>query len=199
MTIKEKACIIIVNKFIKLLKEVKMPKIIENAREKIIDEAKRQIKESGYENVTIRSIVRGCSLGLGTFYNYFKSKDMLIATFLLEDWNERMTRITLSTENEADPHEVIKCICDEIAQFIDSNKNIFNAPEAKKSFNNTVASYHKRLVSQLAAPIRKVCVLNGYENAEFLSLFIAESALTWTVAGKAYSDLSPIFNKLLIK
>ena len=176
-----------------------MPKIIENAREKIIDEAKRQIKESGYENVTIRSIARGCSLGLGTFYNYFKSKDLLIATFLLEEWNERMSRVALETENKNYPDEVVKCICDEIAQFIDANKNIFNAPEAKKAFNNTVGSYHKVLISQLASPIRRVCVSNGYENAEFLSLFIAEATLTWTVAGKKYDDLAPIFNKLFVK
>ena len=55
------------------------------------------------------------------------------------------------------------------------------------------------LVSQLASPICKACDKSGYENAEFLSLFVAEATLTWTVAGKKYDDLAPIFNKLFIK
>ena len=50
-----------------------MPKIIENVRGMLIDEAKKQIATNGYENVTIRSIAKECGLGLGTFYNYFKS------------------------------------------------------------------------------------------------------------------------------
>ena len=70
-----------------------MPKIIENVRGMLIEEAQTQITANGYDNVTIRSIAKGCGLGLGTFYNYFKSKEMLIATFLNEDWQKRMSVI----------------------------------------------------------------------------------------------------------
>ena len=116
-----------------------MPKIIENVRAQLLSEAKKQITEQGYKNTTIRSVATACGIATGTVYNYFKSKDLLIATFLLEDWNERMSRVALETENKNYPDEVVKCICDEIAQFIDANKNIFSAPEAKKAFNNTVS------------------------------------------------------------
>ena len=46
-----------------------MPKIIENLRSRLIDEAKHQIEQNGYDSVTIRSIARECGIGLGTFYN----------------------------------------------------------------------------------------------------------------------------------
>ena len=63
-----------------------MPKIIENIREALLVEAKRQIAERGYQNTTIRSVAKECGVAVGTVYNYFKSKDMLIASFILEDW-----------------------------------------------------------------------------------------------------------------
>ena len=63
-----------------------MPKIIENIREKLLEEAKRQVSESGYSSMTIRSVATACGVGTGTVYNYFPSKDMLVASFMLEDW-----------------------------------------------------------------------------------------------------------------
>ncbi len=48
-----------------------MPKIIENLRERLLAEAKRQVMESGYANTTVRSIAKACGVGTGTVYNYF--------------------------------------------------------------------------------------------------------------------------------
>ena len=61
-----------------------MPKIIENLKERLLTEAKVQIDRDGYESVTIRSIAKGCGVGVGTVYNYFPSKEALIANLLLQ-------------------------------------------------------------------------------------------------------------------
>ena len=87
-----------------------MPKIIENVRELLLDTAKKQIEERGYANTTIRSVAGECGLAVGTVYNYFKSKDMLIATFLLEDWKERIAKVTRENECETDPMIVVHAL-----------------------------------------------------------------------------------------
>ena len=176
-----------------------MPKIILNAREHLIEEAKKQINENGYSGVTIRSIAKGAGIGLGTFYNYFKSKDILIAAFLLEDWNERLVKIAKISEGDCDPIVLIKEIHSELGAFIKAHENIFTSPEAIKSFNNSVGGKHKLLREQIAAPIYTVCEKSEYENAEFLSKFIAECVLTWTVEGKSFEELEPLIGKLLVK
>ena len=70
-----------------------MPKIIENLQSKLIEEAKKQIEEAGYGAMTIRSVAKACGVGVGTVYNYFSSKEELVATHLLEDWNRCIAAI----------------------------------------------------------------------------------------------------------
>ena len=51
-----------------------MPKIIENVREQLLAETKRQIAENGYEKTTVRSVAGACDIGVGTVYNKFSQK-----------------------------------------------------------------------------------------------------------------------------
>ena len=176
-----------------------MPKIIENLRAKIIQEAKDQIAINGYESVTIRNIAKGCGIGLGTFYNYFKSKDMLIASFLYEDWKERFAKLVEKHQNESDPMVVVRALYEEMNDFIKSYSAIFTAPSAIKTFSAMAPGYHKFVRNQVAAPIQNSCVLAGFDNAEFLSLFVAESVITWTVAKKSYDEIAAIVSKLFVK
>ena len=176
-----------------------MPKIIENVRGMLLEEAQKQITTNGYESVTIRSIARECGLGLGTFYNYFKSKDMLIATLLLEDWKRRMEKIKEEHENESDPMVLVRALYDEVSDFIQVHKNIFTAPSVIKAFGATSPGYHKFVRNQVAEPIKKSCELSGFDNPDFLSLFVAEAVITWTVASKEYEEIADIVSKLFVK
>ena len=173
-----------------------MPKIIENARGLLIDEARRQVYENGYEAVTIRSIARGCSIGLGTFYNYFKSKDMLIATFLLEDWQSRLANLEEASVSETNPMTMTWEVYRELDEFIKNNLAIFSSVQAAKAFNNSVGDYHKILRKQLANPIRTVLEKGSYEETEYLSLFVAEAILCWRIEKRSFDELSPVINKL---
>ena len=70
-----------------------MPKIIQNAREQLLATAQKQIAERGYAATTIRSVAGECGLAVGTVYNYFKSKDLLIASFMAADWQNCIQKI----------------------------------------------------------------------------------------------------------
>lgn len=176
-----------------------MPKIIENVRGMLIEEAQTQITANGYDNVTIRSIAKGCGLGLGTFYNYFKSKDMLIATFLNEDWKKRMALIKEKHKDEHDPMVVVRAVYDDMTDFINVYNNIFTSPSAIKTFSFAAPGYHKYVREQVSVPIYNSCLLSGIDNAEFLSLYVAESLVTWTVAKREFEEIASVMSKLFVK
>ena len=87
-----------------------MPKIIQNLPEKLIEETRRQVMEVGYTALNMREIARNCGVGIGTVYNYFPSKDTLIAQFLLQDWKESLERIHLAVRECSDAEAVCAAV-----------------------------------------------------------------------------------------
>ena len=168
-----------------------MPKIIENLRARLMEEAKRQIAESGYAFMTMRSVAKGCGVGIGTVYNYFPSKDALLAAYLLEDWNGCICVIRESGAAEASALPVMQCIHTQLLEFTQRNYRIIQDETAATAASASSVHFHKLLRSQLAEPLRKFCA------DDFLAKFLAEAMLDWTVAGKEFEEIYRILQKLL--
>lgn len=167
-----------------------MPKIIENLEFRLIEEAKRQIEESGYGAMTIRSVAKGCGVGVGTVYNYFPSKDDLLATYMLSDWNQCIAAINAVSTYSDSPKPVIRCIHDQLLQYAGRHQAIFRDEAAAASFAGSFSRYHGLLRSQLAQPLRKFC------SSDFASEFVAEALLTWTMAEKAFDEIYGMIEKV---
>ena len=168
-----------------------MPKIIENLENRLIAEAKRQMEESGYGSVTIRSVAQGCGVGVGTVYNYFSSKDELLAKFMLSDWKECVMAIQEAGIHSDTALPVARCIYDQLNDFARRNQAVFRDEAAAVAFSGAFSRYHKRLRSQLASPLRKFC------GDDFAADFIAEALLTWTMAERSFDEIYGMIGKLL--
>lgn len=169
-----------------------MPKIIEDVRRMLLTEAKKQVAERGYAKATIRSVAGACGLAVGTVYNYFSSKDMLIATFMAEDWKECLERIESSPAEE--PEVLLRCIHDELRGFSGQYSALFADEDAVKAFSAAFSRRHRMLREQLAESILPVC--RG-ENREFLAQFTAEALLTWTMEGKSFEEIYAVLDRTL--
>ena len=102
-----------------------MPKIIENIRENLLAEAKRQVTELGYSAMTIRSVATACGVGTGMVYNYFPSKDMLVASFMLEDWMLCMQAIEQGSAEAEDTKAALYCMYQELLNYQEKHKKLF--------------------------------------------------------------------------
>ncbi len=172
-----------------------MPKIIPNVREQLLNEARKQIAEQGYGKTTIRSVANACNLGVGTVYNYFKSKDMLIATFMAEDWKKCIADIE---RQSLDDHKtVLQCIYNALIDFITRYQPLFRDSDAEKVFAAAFAERHKQLRDQLVELILPICKQSSVPDKKFLAEYIAESLLTWTVAGVSFDKQYVIVCKII--
>lgn len=167
-----------------------MPKIIENLKDRLLLEARQQLEQGGYEAVTIRSIAKGCGVGVGTVYNYFPSKEALIATHLLEDWNQCVAAIQACADNARNPQPVLESIYMQLVGFAQRHMAIFSSEEAASGFAGSFSQNHGLLRSQLAQPLGKFC------DSEFAAQFVAESLLTWSMQGKSFDQIYEILKKL---
>ena len=173
-----------------------MPKIIENLREKLLEEAKRQVMEQGYSSMTIRSVASACGVGVGTVYNYFPSKDMLVASFMLADWLESLAVIEAGCSAECGPEAAIRCIYDELSRFMDKYAPLFSDKNAEESSSVSLHQRHGMLRAQLAKPLLPLCEKQDRADAIFLAEFVAESLLAWTRTERRFEEISSILLQL---
>lgn len=173
-----------------------MPKILENVKENLLQEAKRQVFEIGYSSVTIRSVASACGIGVGTVYNYFESKDELIAGFMLEDWGECLRAIDEKCIASERIEPVLRCIFDELRAFADKYAVLFQDKSARESFASSYQAKHELVRSQIARPLLKFCEAQTKVSAKYLAEFTAESMLIWTLSGGTYEDVSGVLLQL---
>ena len=168
-----------------------MPKIIENLESKLAQEARKQVEASGYSAMTMRSVAQACGVGVGTVYNYFSSKEELLAKHLLENW-KRCIEAALAVSLQSDSlRATVHCIYNQLISFARRHKPLFQDETAKSIFAVSLAKYHQLLRTQLAQPLRRFC------SSDFTADFFAEALLTWTLAGKPFEELYGMLEKLI--
>lgn len=167
-----------------------MPKVIKDLERRLIEEARRQIEESGYGAMTIRSVAKACGVGVGTVYNYFPSKDALLATYMLEDWKRCLGAIETVSMGSETPRAVVRCIYEQLLAYADLHKMIFQDETAAAGFAGSFGQYHALLRSQLASFLRR------FVESGFAAEFIAESLLTWTMAGRNFDEIYDVIAKI---
>lgn len=174
-----------------------MPKKLENVRKALLEQARLQVTQKGYAAVTMRSIASACGVGVGTIYNYFSSKDMLIASYMLEDWQETLRRMQDACVDTSDATGALFGVCTALADFVQANEALFHDVQAAAVFAGAGTQRHEMLRAQIAAPLARLCTARGCSDAAFLSEFLAEALLSWTVQGTPPARLCAIAEKLL--
>ncbi len=168
-----------------------MPKIIENVRELLLTEAKKQVAERGYAGTTIRSVASACGVGIGTVYNYFPSKEMLVASFMAEEWMKALDTLAALPKED---HKTLLCgIYGVLGSFAQSNKALFSDEDAAKVSAIGFAARHRLLRDQIAAFVRPICP----ENDPFTAEFIAESLICWAMEEKDFDAVYGVIQKLI--
>ncbi|MBD5085453.1 MAG: TetR/AcrR family transcriptional regulator [Clostridiales bacterium] len=173
-----------------------MPKIIAQLRGDILSNARQILFSEGYDAFTMRSVAAACHVAVGTVYNYFPSKVMVVAEVILEDWKAALLRMDTPAEGEA-PLEGLGRIFEELMVFYDKYAALWKEYAA----SNTAplqGAYHLQLVEQLGEKIAAVLAPCAPLCSPVLPEFLAETLLDAVSRGRArFDELTPILKRLL--
>ncbi len=160
-----------------------MPKILNDPKNSMLAEVEKLLAQGGFSAVTVRAVAQGCGVGVGTVYNYFPSKEALLAEYLLEDWRKCIASVSAAAAKAQDAEPVARSIYDALVHYAGSHMTIFGDKAAAQSFAGSFSQYHGLLRSQLAAPMKP------FFQSDFAAEFAAEALLTWSMAGKEFCEI----------
>lgn len=175
-----------------------MPKIIRDVEEIILEEAKKELLENGYRDLTIRSLAKRSGIAVGTIYNHFESKNVIVARAIFIDWAKTLEKMSAHAKGSDDIIDVCRDIYDEMEEFIKLYIKVFDEyDDGLSDYNKNYAIQHGTFITQIAKVINDTLESLGYNETEFMGVFIAESINN--VASNpnySYDDLELILKKI---
>ncbi len=167
-----------------------MPKHIERLQEGILLAAREALLSKGYAALTMRGVARACGVAVGTVYNYYPSKEMLVASVMLEDWLAALTDMQRVCASASSVSEGLRAMYEEVARFCRVYRPVWALYSFGGGQQSALAERHRLLVRQLAACVRTLltrCEADGFDGVD---VFLAENLLV--AAGDSEMTLSTL-------
>ncbi len=169
--------------------------MIENLKERIQEEARNQIVNLGYSKTTIRSVAQACNIGVGTMYNYYRSKEELVSSIMLDDWRQCIEQMEKAPTDDAEAF--LRTLQGSLSEFIGKYRNIFTDKGAIASYAVVFSQRHNQLKGRLADIISPVVENSEFEDKRFLAEHVAESIINWSMEGISFDRQFSIIKKLI--
>ena len=154
-----------------------MPKQLEDVEKRLLEATKAELLDKGPDKLNIRDIAKKCRISIGTVYNYFPSKEMLVANVMLADWIEILERVEEVCAQARSVEDALLAIYVGLIEFSGIYSSVYNQYSQHSANIHFYFGRRQRLVSQLSGLIEAVLVRRGHGRPEFMSKFIAEIIL----------------------
>ena len=166
-----------------------MAKIIDNLYFNIQEVGKKILLEDGYKKMTLRLVANKCNIATGTVYNYFKSKDQLVATIMFKDWKSMIDVTVPKLFNIESSIDGLKLVFDMIKDYtaiyqkawLDYGGSLIGQDER-----------HNILIKQLNDLIRPL--FKDSDSINFISEVLLYSAIRDDVS---FDDIRPFILKII--
>ncbi len=173
-----------------------MPKIIDALRDRLLHEARLLLLEGG--ELTIRAVAARCHVAVGTMYNYFHSKDELMAYVMLEDWQHALRDMSEGIRRAPDALAALRCVYDSLCAFEGMYRTAWANYAKGNDAHSSINARHDLLIGQLKAVIEPALTAHDALWTPYLPVFLAETLLSAANRGEGgFDDISPILARLI--
>ncbi len=114
-------------------------------KQKIIDATIKMITKKGVDSINVRSVCKAAEIGTGTFYYYFKNKDELLLSFIME---ESFENFALETPLEDFPKRITELYTILVKKYLSFGKDFMRSFYTPS--NSALASYMSSVEDQFA-------------------------------------------------
>lgn len=173
-----------------------MPKIIDDLRESLLEESRKLLLSGG--ELTIRGVAKCSHVAVGTVYNYFRSKDELMAYVMLEDWQQTVGSMREGAAAAPDVMAGLRCVHDGLAAFCGLYNRAWMNYAASNDASASIRQRHGMVIAQLTDVIGPLLTRHGALWTDCLPTFLAETLLSAAARGEdSFEQIRPILERLV--
>ena len=172
-----------------------MPKIIPELKNRFIEAAKRRLLESN--DVTIRQVAQDCDTAVGTVYNYFPSKEALLAEVMTEDWRlccEHMHQHAAMAEG---PLEALRATTMALRGFTAKYAALWRSYANARDSMEALNGRHRMIVAEIAAAAAETIERFDVRGDAYLAEVLAELILYASRTEDGFDRIAGVLEKIL--
>lgn len=138
-----------------------MARVIEQPEALILQTAKAILATNGYKKLSMRAVSQAGGIAIGTIYNYFPTKQDLIAALMTDYWQGYMQVVRVIAASEAPAEDKLARIYDELGPFFRQFQAEWLTSDFRHVADDTAKSLQaeSRFLSDIIAVIEDVLVL----------------------------------------
>ena len=180
-----------------------VPKYLGNVKEEIINTTRIMLEANGYDKLNIRDIAANSNIGIGTFYNYFKSKNEILSEVIRKEWEKTLKSIDNNLDNQGYTINKLMFIYSKINEFMKithgSGLSEFSKDTDKLEFSR-IKEMKKRLRDELNARVKSAISGKSEESkVNIYSDLITRLFISYASEGSEYIEVMKDFFELILK
>ncbi|NGX10032.1 TetR/AcrR family transcriptional regulator [Mycobacteroides franklinii] len=153
-------------------------------RRQLLDAGRTLIAAKGVPGLRIQEITDKADIALGSFYNYFDSKEAFLEAVITESLSELASAIIGNADNETDPAEVVALACLRVVRLAQTE------PDFARLIVNI--SHSEAVFGGALHPHARVAVERGIDSGRFIVADV--EVLLTTVIGGAFALIGQILD-----
>lgn len=174
-----------------------MPKIIPELRASLIQAARKSLLENGPHDISIRELARECGTAVGTIYNYFPSKEALIAEAMMNDWLECVRGMRESANAEDQPLNAVRATAAALRKFTSRYQPMWKQYADEWKSMHSLENRHNQIIAEIADAVKETLVRFGLLYDPCLPDVIAELLLLASRTKDGFEKITPVMKRIL--
>ena len=172
-----------------------MPKIIPELRERFIEAARDQLLRD--HDITIRKVAKECETAVGTVYNYFPSKEALLAAVMMDDWLACCRQMHEGAAAAGDPVSAIRQATAALRRFTASYAPLWRNYASARDSVDALSLRHRQIIRAISGVAGEVLERFSISGDAHLPEVLAELILLASRTDDGFERIAGVLERIL--
>ena len=154
-----------------------MPKRLPELRMRFVDAAKKRLLEDTPHDITIRQVAQDCDTAVGTVYNYFPSKEALLAAVMLEDWRDCCRQMRRDAAAASEPVEALHAATSALRRFTACYAPLWRNYATARDRMDSLNRRHQQIIAEISGAVAEILERHDVQGDPCLAEVLAELVL----------------------